>query len=316
MSRLEELGEEGFLSELGSWLRYRNPKVKIGIGDDALVLSDGTVVSSDSYEQGVHFSLEYFSPQDTGAKSAAATLSDLAAMGSEPLCLLVNLFCPADLEVDYLKKIYQGIEEVSSKVGAEIAGGDTVSSDKLILSLTAVGKAEKPLLRSGARSGDLVYVSGFPGLSAVGHRVLSAKMDGFPESRAKHLRPEPRIGLGRALARRASACIDTSDGLSSDAWRLARMSKVKIVIEHENLPRHAELSLFAGQTGIDLDSLLLDGGEDYELLFTADASVDFSRTYDDLPLHRIGRVEEGEGVFMEHRGEFRPVIPGGYDHFK
>lgn len=313
MSRLDEIGEEEFLHKLALWLKFHNPKVRVSIGDDALVLRDGTVVTSDSYEERVHFSQDYFSYRDIGCKSAAATLSDIAAMGAEPACLLVNLFCSPNLEVESIKEIYEGIEEVSSTVGAEIAGGDTVASDRLILSLTALGETEKPLLRSGARPGDYLYLSGFPGLSAVGRRILSAQMEGFPESRAKHLRPMPRIELGLKLTGLASACIDTSDGLSTDSRHLAAMSGVKLVIEHENLPRHPEVVRFSRESGISLDSLLLDGGEDYELLFTSPRTI--PDELDGIPIHRIGRAENGEGTFLEVEGEQRLLPAGGYDHF-
>jgi len=315
MSRLEDIGEQGFLDRLPEWLKTRNPRIKVGIGDDALVLADGTVVTSDSYVEGVHFSRRYFSPEDIGYKSAAATLSDLAGMGAEPLCLLVNLFAPSELEVDFAKKLYQGMEEVAGFLGAEIAGGDTVSSDRLILSLTAVGKALVPLLRSGASPGDLLYYSGFPGLSAVGQQALRKGVEGFEESKARHLRPQPRIALGLALQEKASACMDVSDGISTDAGRLAKASKVKLVVEHERLPRHPEVMDFAEQHGGYWDSLVLNGGEDYELLFTAPAEL--PDRIAGLPIHRIGRIEKGgEGAFLEIDGELKPLLPLGWDHFK
>ncbi len=321
MSRLEDIGEQGFLDRLPKWLKTRNPRVKIRIGDDALVLADGTVVTSDSYVEGVHFSRRYFSPEDIGYKSAAATLSDLAGMGAEPLCLLVNLFAPPRLELSYLKSLYQGMEEVAGPLGAEIAGGDTVSSDRLILSLTALGRSKNPLLRCGARPGDLLYYSGFPGLSAVGQQALRKGVEGFGESKARHLRPQPRIALGLALQEKVSACMDVSDGLSTDACRLAKASGVKLVVEHERLPRHPEILDFAEQYGGHWDSLALNGGEDYELLFTAPAEL--PDRIAELPIHRIGRIEEGEegcvtgeGAFLEIGGELKPLLPRGWDHFK
>jgi thiamine-monophosphate kinase len=316
MSRLEDLGEQGFLDRLPEWLKTRNPRIKVGIGDDALVIADGTVVTSDSYVEGVHFSRRYFSAEDIGFKAAAATLSDLAAMGAEPLCLLVNLFAPSELEVDFAKKLYQGMEEVVGSLGAQIAGGDTVSSERLILSLMALGRSEKPLLRCGARPGDLLYYSGFPGLSAVGQQALRKGMEGVGESKARHLRPQPRIALGLALQGKVSACMDVSDGLSTDAGRLAKASGVKLVVEHERLPRHPEVVTFAEQHGGHWDSLALNGGEDYELLFTS--SAELPEQLASLPIHRIGRIEkreEGEGAFLELEGELKPLEPRGWDHF-
>ncbi len=313
MSRLEDLGEQGFLDRLPEWLKTRNPRIKVGIGDDALVMSDGTVVTSDSYEEGVHFSKLYFSASDIGFKSAAATLSDLAAMGAEPICLLLNLFAPPRCEIDFLKRLYSGMEEVCGRLGVEIAGGDSVASDKLILSCTALGKTTDPLLRSGALAGDLLYLSGFPGLSRVGQQALWKGVEGFQESKARHLRPQPRIALGIALRGKVSACMDVSDGISTDAGRLAKASKVKLVVEHERLPRHPEILAFAEQYGGHWDSLALNGGEDYELLFTS--SKELPDRIAGLPIHRIGRIEEGDGVLLEVNGELKPLLPKGWDHF-
>lgn len=314
MSNLESLGEDGFLKDLPSWLSYKNPHVTTGIGDDALVLDNGIVVTSDSYEEGIHFSSGYFSPYDIGFKSAGATLSDLAAMGAEPICLLVNLFCSRDLGIDNLKSLYAGMEEVSSGAGAQIAGGDTVASEKLILSLTALGKASTPLLRSSAKPGDSLYLSGFPGLSAVGHTALATASLGFPESKAKHLKPKPRVSLGIELRELASSAIDTSDGISTDAARLSHSSGIKLVIEQELLPVHPEILLWANEHGTDPFSLMLNGGEDYELLFTS--SADVASEIAGSRITRIGRIEEGEGVYLEIEKKTQLLPSKGYDHFK
>lgn len=315
MSRLEDLGEQGFLEQIAGWVRTKHKAVKVGLGDDALVLADGTVVTSDSYAESLHFSRLYFSPEDIGFKSAGATLSDLAAMGAEPVCLLVNLFAPGDLEVEFARRIYLGMEELTGPLGCEIAGGDTVASDKLILSCTALGKAVNPFLRSGAKPGDRLYISGFPGLSVVGQRVLClrTKVEGFEQARGRHLRPEPRIELGLALQGRVSACMDVSDGISSDAGRLAKASGVKLIIEHETLLPHPEVLRFIEQYGGHWDSLVLNGGEDFELLFTS--SNELAQELAGLPIHRIGRIEEGEGAFLEIEGELKPLQPRGWDHF-
>jgi len=326
MSRLENLGEQGFLEEVAGWVKTKNPAVRVSIGDDALVLTGGIVVTSDSYEEGVHFSNLYFTAEDIGFKSAGAAISDLAAMGAEPICILLNLFAPGDLEVAFLKRVYEGMEAVCSPLTCEIAGGDTVASSKLILSLTALGKTDAPFLRSTASAGDLLYVSGFPGLSAVGQRVLAIrrKLEGFSSAKQRHLRPEPRIDLGIELRGRVSACMDTSDGLSTDAGRLAKASGVKLVIEHQKLPQHPEIARYTEQFSGHWDSLALNGGEDYELLFTAPPEL--PDRIAGLPIHCIGRIEKveggeegcvtGEGAFLEINGELKSLEPRGFDHFR
>ncbi|MBD3285739.1 thiamine-phosphate kinase [candidate division WOR-3 bacterium] len=315
MLKLENLGEFGFLDKLSAWIKTRNPRVKVGIGDDALVLTDGTIVSSDAYTEDIHFSQRYFSPEEIGFKTAGATLSDLAAMGAEPVCLLVNLFAPPDIDVEFIRRIYAGVEELTGPLGAEIAGGDTVAAKKITLSYTALGFTDKPILRSTARPGHLLYVSGFPGLSAVGQLILGMlkKKEGFNEARQKHLRPEPRIGLGIRLRDTASACVDLSDGLSTDAVELSKASKVKLIIEYDRLPAHPEVASYTERFDQNWDSLVLNGGEDFELLFTSADELPSEIT--GMPVHRIGSIEEGEGAFLEIDEDLKPLLSKGYDHF-
>lgn len=315
MLSLEDFGEQGFLDKVAGWVKTRNPSVKVGIGDDAVVLSGGVVVSSDSYEESVHFSRIYFGPADIGFKSAGATISDLAGMGAEPVCLLVNLFASGDTQLDYVRKIYQGIEEACEPISCEIAGGDTVSSEKLILSCTALGRTRKPILRSGARPGDHLYVSGYPGLSVVGQRIfcMRTRIKDYESAKQRHLRPAPRIQLGLELAGKVSGGLDCSDGISTDAGRLAQASAVQLVIEHQLLPRHPEVARFTSKYGGNWDSLVLNGGEDYELLFTS--KQDYPDQLAGVPIHRIGRIEKGEGAFLEIDGELKPLQPRGWDHF-
>ncbi len=317
MPTFKELGEQGFLDRVGQWTSIRNPRVITGIGDDALVLHNGIVVSSDSYANNLHFSTLYFSPEDIGYKSAGASISDLAAMGAEPICLLVNLFVPPDFDLTFLKRVYEGMEAVCAPLKCEIAGGDTVASDNLILSLTAIGEAKRPFLRSGAVPGDLLYLSGFPGLSTVGQRLLAMrrKLDGFSDAIERHLRPEPRVDLGIKLRAKVSACMDVSDGISTDACRLARSSAVKLIVEHTLLPKHPDLISYIERFGENWDSLVLNGGEDYELLFTAKASTKLPSEMASLSIHRIGRIEKGHGAFLEINGELKPLHPRGWDHF-
>ncbi|MBN2378244.1 thiamine-phosphate kinase [candidate division WOR-3 bacterium] len=315
MLKLEDLGEIPFLERLTSWIKTRNPKVKIGIGDDALVLADGTVVTSDAYSEDIHFSQRYFNAEEIGYKAAGATLSDIAAMGAEPICLLVNLFAPRQLEVEFVQRIYTGIQELTDPLNVEIAGGDTVADKKLVLSCTALGYAKKPLLRSTAAPGEALYISGFPGLSEVGQVVLGIrrKMEGFDEAKARHMRPEPRIALGLELQGKASSCIDISDGLSTDAMEIAKASKVKLVIEHGLLPRHPEILAYAERFSYNWDTLVLNGGEDFELLFTSSRQLPHEMA--GLPIHRIGRIEKGKGAYLEIEGKLKPLLSRGYDHF-
>lgn len=269
--RLSELGEFGLLAEL------ERRGLALGIADDAARLDGGLVVTQDALVEGVHFRLDTISWRDLGFRAAAVNLSDLAASGARPEGLVVSLGAPPDTAVDDVLELYEGVAET----GVPVIGGDTTRAPQLVLSVTAVGRAERTPGRGGARPGDLLVVTG----------PLGAAGAAFREGR--FVRPPLRIAEGVQLARHAHAMLDLSDGLERDAGHLARRSRVRCAIELERVP------LAAGATLEDLSF-----GEDYELLAAVAEPESF-------PV--VGRCEEGEGVELTLRGE--PVSLGGFDHF-
>jgi len=273
--RLSQLGELGLLAEL------ERRGLIVGVEHDAASLADGVVITQDALVEGVHFRLDWISWRDLGWRSAAVNLSDLAASGAEPEGLLVTLGVPGSTELTDVLELYEGIAET----GVPVVGGDTSDATAVVVSVTAVGRAERVPGRTGARPGDVLIVTGELGAAGAAFR------------RQEYVRPPLRLDEGRELARVAHALLDISDGLAVDVGHLARRSSVRCVVELERVP------LAAGATLDDLGF-----GEDYELL----ASVE-KRFVHGYTCTMIGRVEQGEGVELHLDGA--PYELAGWEHF-
>jgi len=271
-SRLADVGERGLLAEL------ERRGLASGIADDAARLADGRIVTQDALVEGVHFRLDWISWRDLGFRAAAVNLSDLAASGAEPEGLVVTLAAPPDTAVDDVVELYEGLAEP----GVPVIGGDTTAADRLVLSVTALGRSERVPGRGGARPGDLLVVTG----------PLGAAGAAFREQR--YSRPPLRLEEGRSLARTAHALTDVSDGLAVDAGNVAARSGCRLVVELERVP------LAAGATVDDLGF-----GEDYELLAAVPDAGGFTA---------IGRCEEGDGVELLLAGDAAQLR--GFEHFR
>lgn len=306
--------ERRLIEAIRRWFPARRRDIRVGIGDDAMVLRNGTAISTDSFIEGVHFEFKYFSKYDLGYRAMAASLSDLAAMKAVPVCALIALYLPRSVRSADLRQLYRGFRALLVKYGADIAGGDITESRCWAMTITVIGIAKSPLLRSGARPGQLLFSTGHLGLSEVGRQVLRCRLDRrkFPAAVARHLRPEPKFREAKALGRGATAGIDTSDGLSTDAWHLGQESGVKIVIESARIKIHPEVRTYCLGRGIDPIRHILDSGEDFELLFTASRLAGGIKD----TAHRIGYVEKGAGLYLVAGGKCRRLKPSGYEHLK
>jgi len=298
------------------------PDVRLGPGDDACVLADGWVISTDLTVEGVHFRLDWIGADEAGYRAAAAGLSDLAAMAAEPVGVLVSIAAPGNGGL--AEQAMEGVKEAARVCGASLLGGDlTRSPGPLVIDIVSVGRAADPLLRSGALAGDELWVTGHLGGAAAAAALWQGRVSVPRALRQAFSAPQPRLAEARWLrAVGVRAGLDLSDGIAGDAGHLASASQQRIILEEGSLPLHpalAELTLPPEVTGL---SLALHGGEDYELLVAAPAGLlaprveEFARQFD-LALSRVGRVAPGEGVFLETvaPGPARRLERGGYDHF-
>jgi thiamine-monophosphate kinase len=296
--------------------------VTVGIGDDAAVLSvagDGELVwTVDAQVDGTHFRTDWVSWADVGWRSFMAAASDLAAMGARPVAALSSLILAAEVDDGALEALAAGQAEAAAELRAPIVGGNLARGRETSITTTLVGRARTPVLRSGARPGDGLWLAGPLGLARAGLALVAkpggvaALEEGAAACVQAWRRPIARLRDGQELPGRASACIDVSDGLARDAWQLAVASGVMLVLEEAALLAAGGAALSSGARALGLTplELALVGGEDYALL--AASPVPLSGFV------RVGRVEEHTGggrLFTATALGVVPLEPRGFDHF-
>jgi thiamine-monophosphate kinase len=324
MSTVRDLGEFGLIQRVTHFLPSSEGVVE-GIGDDCAVLRVGDrllLATCDASIEEVHFSRALAPPEAIGWKAAASALSDIAAMGGQPLFMLITLACPIDTPVTTVDALYEGFRAAAEHAGAIIAGGDTTQSlSGIIIDITVLGEAQnnRYVLRRGAQAGDVLAVSGYPGRSAAGLIALQQGLDA-PELIAAHLHPLPRISEGQWLAALAEvhAMIDLSDGLLQDAGHLAEAAGIGIDIDAAALPMDPGMCDPDQVQGGDPLALALCGGEDYELVIALDADsvAPLAEAFADhfnLPLTPVGRFT---AEWTDVRVNGVPQDLRGYEHFR
>ncbi|MFL6244650.1 MAG: thiamine-phosphate kinase [Thermoanaerobaculia bacterium] len=291
------------------------------IGDDAAVI-DQQVLTTDLLIEDVDFTRA--APLRLIArKSLAVNLSDLAAMGAVPAYALLSLGLPP-WALDGADEMLVAYAEAAREHGIEIVGGDFSRAGKLTISVTAIGRiVTRPLLRSGARPGDRVYVSRPIGGSAAGFALLAKDVKAYAEREfiesaiRRHLDPEPELALGIALARieEVTSCIDVSDGLSTDLHHLCDASNCGAEIEKQRIPVFPDLLTYGAKLGINVKDAVLHGGEEYALLFTSSLRESELSTRLGRPVYAIGRMTKARGVILNDDGVAQPLEARGWDHF-
>ncbi len=291
--------------------------VRVSIGDDAAVLAADArevAISVDAAVEGVHFDRAWLSLRAIGLRAVSAALSDLAAMGATPRCAVVALICPDSLTDDALYSLIDGVADAQQRYACSIAGGNLARGRELSITTTVIGMhGARPLLRSGAREGDGLYVTGVLGEAALGLRALQASRAALaPRAVERWRAPRARIAEGLLLAacERVSAAIDVSDGLVQDLEHLCRASQLGCVVEAARLPLAAEAAS-ASALGASALALALTGGEDYELLFAAAGPVE------GLAATRIGTFVRDPALYVvdESGAPIALADSRGFDHF-
>lgn len=322
MAKLSDMGEMWLVEQIVESLP-RGARPGEGPGDDAAVVYPESgppwLFCIDTVTEGVHFRPDVSSPNDVGWKAVAVNLSDVAAMGGSPSLAVVSVCAPSYTETEAVSEIVAGAGDCAGRFGARVAGGDTTESPVLSVTAAVLGRMPEgvgPVLRTGARPGDAVLVTGCLGEAEAGRRAALAGRDLESPAVRRHRRPIPRLAEGvRAARLGATSMIDVSDGLVLDARRLAKASGCRLAIDLTRIPVACDTNE-AGSL-----ALALAGGEDFEVLFTAgrEAIESLLEQWGEglTPVRVIGEVSEGAGVELFPQ-EMVPedLEAGGWEHFR
>jgi thiamine-monophosphate kinase len=292
------------------------PQLPVGIGDDCAVLrpprGHDLLITTDFSLEDVHFRRDWHPAECVGHRCLARGLSDIAAMGGEPLAAFLSLALPAGLAQRWVDGFLRGLLKLAKRFNVPLAGGDIAQSPAGVLAdIVVVGSVPrgKALLRSGARPGDALYVTGALGGAAAAIQQMRAGKKLRPAQNRAHFFPEPRVAGGRRLReqRIASAAIDLSDGLSTDLSHICEESGVGAVVYGESVPLAKGATL----------NLALHGGEDYELLFTAAPRTRVPKKIAGVRVTRLGEIIRGDQVFIcDRNGRRKPLPPRGWEYFR
>ncbi len=339
LTDIASLGEFGLIDHLTKGVALYHPETIMGVGDDAAVLDNGplaTIVTKDLLVEGVHFDMVYTPLKHLGYKAVAVNLSDIYAMNATPKQIFVGLAISRRYTLEALEALYAGILLACEKYRVDLAGGDTTTSQAgLMLSITAVGQAEKEevVYRGGAKPNDILMVSGDLGAAYCGQLILQREKEAFkanPDMQPdidryayvleRQLKPEPRrdiIELLRESGTRPTAMIDISDGLASEIKHLCKRSGIGATIYEEKIPVDPRMAQTAHEFNIDPTTCALSGGEDYELLFTI-RPRDYEKVKDLQGIHAIGHMGEAQGEAMMYTssGQLIKLVAQGWDALK
>ncbi|MHB8067113.1 MAG: thiamine-phosphate kinase [Desulfobaccales bacterium] len=327
-------GESALIAALHRLFGPPPAAVALGIGDDCAALAvageDFLLWTVDTLIEKVHFDLAYFSLPQLGRKALAVNLSDIAAMGGEPLYILLSLGWPRDRDVAGALALGTGLAQAAKEYGVAVIGGDTVASPAgVVITLTLLGRVprDEMLQRRGAGVGDRVFVTGPLGEAAAGLEILKRGLSLDAESQAAlhsaHLDPRPQLQAGRVLARAklATALIDLSDGVATDLGHVCLASGVGAHIASATAPVSSRVKTVAAYLGLDPLDLALKGGEDYQLLFTSPPEKApalfqaFAQAGLPPPLP-LGEIIDSAGVFLETAEGEKEITGQGFDHFR
>lgn len=319
VSELEELGEFGLIQHLTENIKLQNKSTVRGVGDDAAVVDyekKQTVVTTDLLVEGIHFDLLYSPLKHLGYKAVTVNLSDVYAMNAHPKQITVSLAVSNRISVEALEELYDGMLLACNIYGVDLVGGDTTSSTSgLIISITALGEVEEKDLvyRDGAKENDLICVSGDLGGAFMGLQLLEREkqiynensgvqpdFSGFDYVLERQLKPEPRkdvIDMFKEIGVQPTAMIDVSDGLSSDLIHICQQSKVGCTIYEDKLPLDHQTITVADEMKLDATVCALNGGEDYELLFTISLD-DYNKIKEQQRVSVIGHITSDKEAYQ------------------
>lgn len=337
-TEISALGEFGLIDHLTKQFKIQNPSTLRGIGDDAAVIDNGkylTVVATDMLLEGIHFDLMYFPLKHLGYKSIVVNLSDIYAMNAQPRQVTVSIGLSNRFSVEALEELYEGMRAACEFYGVDLVGGDTTSSQKgLVISVTAIGQGEKDKIayRSGAKPGDLLCVTGDLGGAYLGMQILEREKQVYLSSPGiqpdleeqqyivgRFLKPEARKDIIESLGKAQivpTSMMDVSDGVSSDLMHICKQSGVGAIVEESGIPIRTDSKMMALKFQLDPLACALNGGEDYELLFTIQQK-DLPRLRLLADIYIMGEITEAaEGIKLHTNGGKRVDMTAmGWQHF-
>ena len=338
-TEIEELGEFGLIDRIKRKTKISNPETTKGIGDDAAVIDRGAcyeVITTDLLLDGIHFDLSFMPLQHLGYKAISVNVSDIAAMNAMPKQITVGVGLSNRFSVEAVDALYSGIMSACEDYGVDLIGGDTSSSRSgLIISITAIGEVEKDRIayRSGAQKRDILCVTGDLGAAYLGLQILlrekevfkvdptmQPNLDQYSYLVGRQLKPVARTDIIYDLKEKGvvpTSCIDISDGLSSELFHISKESDIGVDIFEDKLPIASQALETAMEFNIPSGTCVLNGGDDYELLFTIKQD-DYEKIKIHPDIHFIGYVKEKENGLrlISKQGEGIPLRSQGWDHFK
>ncbi len=339
-SEVNQFGEFGLIERIKSNTVLQNASSLTGIGDDAAVIEKGngecTLLSTDMLVEGIHFDLSYFPLRHLGYKAVAVNVSDIAAMNGTPEQITVSIAFSNRFSIEAIDELYAGIQAACESYKVDLIGGDTTSSRLgLIISISVLGKspADKIAYRSGAKNNDIICVTGDLGAAFLGLQILEREKQVFvsdPEMQpdlekyeylvGRILKPEARTDIVSELSDKGivpTSMIDISDGLASELLHISKASNVGIRIFEKNIPIDNDTFNTALEFNLDPITCALNGGEDYELLFTI-SQADYEKVKNHADIHFIGYIHDNanQNVMITKQENVVPLQAQGWDHFK
>lgn len=334
--RKQPLGEFDLIQRLTKQFTNKEQNIIVGIGDDCAVIAKDnetyTLATCDIQVAGVHFLPQYQNPEDIGRKAMAVNISDIAAMGGKPTYCLVSLILPPHIDDEFIESVYKGMSQLCKQYTMTLIGGNISSGQQLAIDIFLLGEVKKTdlVLRSGAKPGDKVLVTGNLGDAAAGLAVLQNPSIKLTKKEkvtviTRQCSPIPRLAESTILAasKKVTSMIDVSDGLSSDVLHICKRSNIGVILYEDRLPVSATAQKVARQLREDPLKLVLSGGEDYELLFTTqpkyvDSLMEEVQRQTGTQVTVIGEItSQKEGyLLLKTQREKIKLIASGWDHKK
>jgi thiamine-monophosphate kinase len=311
--KVKDIGEFGLIDRITK--KHKDKDILVGIGDDGAVIKTKKglqVLTTDTLVEGDHFRRGWFSPFQIGMKAIEINVSDIASMGAIPKYVLVSFAIPNNLEVDFVENIYKGMWKSCDKYNIEIIGGNMTHSEKIVISITLIGEVENKnlCLRSGAKPGDLIFVSGHLGNGRAGLRLFQEEIKGFENVKKGYLEPKAQLKTALKLSPYVNSMIDISDGLAPEIKHICNESKCGAIIYEDKIPISEEVRGAAKRLNEDPPDYALFGGEDFELLYTVS-----KENVENINGFLIGEITENKKINLFFNRKEKEIEDKGYDHF-